>query len=85
MDEPDSKRGKLDEDGLPEGWTVKQSRSHADRWYYFAPLTKQSSWEKPTKPVKAVSGGYHALSHSVAQGSLLSLRLELRRSEHLTS
>ena len=37
------------------------------RRYYFAPLTKQSSWEKPTKPVKAAGVEKVRASHILAK------------------
>eukprot|EP00730_Choanoeca_flexa_P018992 TRINITY_DN9262_c0_g3_i1.p1 TRINITY_DN9262_c0_g3~~TRINITY_DN9262_c0_g3_i1.p1 ORF type:complete len:168 (+),score=32.45 TRINITY_DN9262_c0_g3_i1:218-721(+) len=67
MAEAEAKRSKPDDTDLPEGWIVKQSRSDPSKWYYFAPLTKQSSWEKPTKPVKDCQAEQVRAAHILAK------------------
>lgn len=38
---------------LPEGWISKMSSRH-NRVYYYNTVTKQSQWDVPTEPAKAI-------------------------------
>ena len=42
-------------DNLPEGWSCKESKSRGGKLYYINNATKETQWEKPTKPAMADS------------------------------
>ena len=35
---------------LPEGWVIKESRSHPGNYYYFNTATQESQWDHPNAP-----------------------------------
>lgn len=50
--------------GAPAGWVARESRSYPGRFYYFNPLTGESTWEVNAAPPAPAPAP--AASHSAA-------------------